>query len=151
MMTGKTSQQDQWWTHWWDLGEKCFFETDSESVFTFKMQPTKIKFQRNITWTIDCWAILKLTEENIKPFHDIGTCLKYDWVHGSGRVRSAIFGLGLENFPQKFQIFQFFALWAKKILLSRVQKYSDQFFSLSKKTTIANFLFQFEYRWFFLW
>jgi len=34
------------------------------------------------------------------------------------RVGSAIFGLGLglENFPTKSQIFQFFALWVKKNL-----------------------------------
>jgi len=57
-----------------------------------------------------------------------------------GRVSSAIFGLslGLENFPWKSQIFQFFALLVKKISLSRVKKYLDQsqvglFFTASQK------------------
>jgi len=32
---------------------------------------------------------------------------------GLGQVRSAIFGLGLENFPKKYQIFQIFfpSIW----------------------------------------
>jgi len=36
---------------------------------------------------------------------------------GPGRVGSAIFGLGmgLENFPKKYQIFQIFSLWIIKI------------------------------------
>jgi len=42
-----------------------------------------------------------------------------------GWVRSTIFdlGLGLENFPQKSKIFQFFSLWLKKIASGRVKKY----------------------------
>jgi len=42
-----------------------------------------------------------------------------------GQVGSAIFGLGmdLENFPQKCQIFQFFALRLKKMSLGQVEKY----------------------------
>jgi len=37
----------------------------------------------------------------------------------------ALFGLGLdlEIFPWKSQIFQFFALWVKKISVGRVKKY----------------------------
>jgi len=37
-----------------------------------------------------------------------------------------IFTPGLENFPQKSLIFQFFDLWVKKISTSWVKKYSDQ-------------------------
>jgi len=52
------------------------------------------------------------------------------WV-GSGQffvaqVGSAIFGLGLENFPQKSQIFQFFSFRVKKISSGQVKKYSGQ-------------------------
>jgi len=42
---------------------------------------------------------------------------------GLGRVRSAIFGLGLENFPSKSKIF---SLWVKKISSDRAKKYLDQ-------------------------
>jgi len=44
---------------------------------------------------------------------------------GSGRVGSAICGLGLnlENFPQKRQIFQFLPFGSKKISSGRVRKY----------------------------
>jgi len=40
----------------------------------------------------------------------------------SGWIRSAIYGLGLENSPFKCQIFQFFALWVKKNLFGLGQK-----------------------------
>jgi len=52
--------------------------------------------------------------------------------HGSGskfccsdRVGSAIFGMGLENFPKKSQIFNFFPFRSKKFLC-RIQKYPGQ-------------------------
>jgi len=39
-----------------------------------------------------------------------------------GRVRSAIFGLGLENFPKKSKNFQCFSHWIKKDLFGTGQK-----------------------------
>jgi len=42
---------------------------------------------------------------------------------GSGQVRSAIFGLGLNLEISQSQIFQFFTLWVKKISSGRVRKY----------------------------
>jgi len=39
-----------------------------------------------------------------------------------GQIVSAIFGLGLENFPRKSQIFQLFDLRVKKILIGSGQK-----------------------------
>jgi len=44
---------------------------------------------------------------------------------GSGRVGSAIYGLGLglENFPKKHQIFQFLPFGSKKISSGRVGKF----------------------------
>jgi len=46
----------------------------------------------------------------------------------AARVGSAIFGLGLglENFPQKSQIFKFFSPRVKKIALGWVKKYPGQ-------------------------
>jgi len=44
------------------------------------------------------------------------------------RIGSAVFGLGsgLENFPLKSQIFQFFSVRVKKIALGWVKKYPGQ-------------------------
>jgi len=44
----------------------------------------------------------------------------------SGRVGSAIYGLGLEYFLQKRQIFQFFPFGSRKIPLGQVKKYPGQ-------------------------
>jgi len=45
---------------------------------------------------------------------------------GSSRSGSAIYGLGLKNFPSKCQIFQFFSLLVKKISSGRVKKCPGQ-------------------------